>query len=102
MPHQAVYTHDLTKFAHGAFVDSLGDSNYDIDIRLNTIQANLTKQQVPGSLVPVDCWKKLSTNARSIWWQTIPLEERAMILGVNVTTLSLRPTSSRSHGKHSS
>jgi hypothetical protein len=56
------------------------DGEYDIDIGIDTIQANINNQHPPGSRMPFGCWKSLPQETQAIW-DTIPDKDKATILG---------------------
>ena len=77
-PRRAVYRHELV-MPEDAIIEDV-NGQYDIDIGIDTIQANVTNQHAPGSRMPFPRWKSLSPETQGIW-DTIPDHEKATILG---------------------
>jgi hypothetical protein len=75
---RTVYAHEVTDF-DADVIDAI-DSEYDIDIGIDTIQANVTNQHPAGSHMPFGHWKSLPPETQAIW-DTIPDKNKATILG---------------------
>jgi hypothetical protein len=57
------------------------DGIYDLDIGIDTIQANMACQSAPGPCLPPTQWNELSADSKSIW-QTILAADKTIILGL--------------------
>jgi hypothetical protein len=55
-----VYSHEVTEDYDDAVIAEAIDGEYDIDIGIDTIQANITNQHPAGSRIPFGRWKSLA------------------------------------------
>jgi hypothetical protein len=62
---RTVYTHDITDKYDDSAIEAI-DGEYDIDIGIDTIQANSTNQHTPGSRMPFTRWKSLPPETQAI------------------------------------
>jgi hypothetical protein len=95
-----VYTHDIIDNYNDSVIEAF-DGECNIDIGINTIQANATNQHPPGSRMPFTRWKGLPPETLAIW-ATIPEKDKATILGTGKSTLgsssrNMRPARAQSH-----
>lgn len=71
------------------------DPDYDIDIAVDTVLANVAAHTSSGTCIPPSKWQELSSEARELW-QSLLATDRAIILGASTNSGSASvPRSSR-------